>query len=230
MKRLLHIRTVVVVEMVVAFLLLLLALVLLLVTLCTLWDRDRDLVLRASGVVVGLGGSVALAYFAWAQLRHASLMGMLDTMPVLTPWLPRDDRLMVGNCGHGPAMDVRVYALRPGDGDEAKPERVFEARVQGGKSHVGPHEEPLRANPQPHRQPGQDIRARQSDVWVVHCGDLNGEHWHAWCNRTRLPDSRYKQGEPWIFETERMTPAWIRRYCPRCAEIRKLREGKETRE
>ncbi len=160
----------------------------------------------------------ALICLALAQLHHASTMRMLNMMPVLTPWFTgKADLLMLSNCGHGPAMDIRAWVCPPEPTAADRPE-FFKVDVEGKRSHLGPNDGEVKL----HALPGPSERIHAGDVWIIHCGDLNGLRWHAWCNWTR--DNAPRRGEPWIFEAAKQTPEWILGKCQRCRELDERRD------
>jgi hypothetical protein len=214
------------------FVALVLAVVLYLRVLTNIWVTEPQAYIAIASIIASLGVGTGLLYFARSQFRHALTMRMLEMMPVLTPWYAEalsgsPSVVMLDNCGRGPAMDIRAYVFRPGPGPGDAPKLVGKAWGENLRSHLGPQDGELRFTAAACSVPNAaEILLDQrgiawSDVWVIHCGDLNGNHWHAWCNLTR--DGIPRRGEPFIFESEERTPGWVAEHCPRCSEIRGLR-------
>lgn len=217
---------------------LVLACLVFLLAMASFWTKESGtrMAIASLAASIVLGGG--LVYIGYAQLRHAKVVlghtetvRMLDMMPVLTPWFIRDHVLKVDNCGRGPAMDIRATVCRPRRSDPmGYPLAIFGTDVS--RSHLGPEDDSIEISTfaTPVLIEGTHTyktgNARDTDVWIIHCGDQNGLHWHAWCNWTRREEGgQYRDGEPFIFERDVETPAWIRRYCPRCPEIDRLRRG-----
>jgi len=121
-------------------------------------------------------------------------------------------------------MDIRAYVLRPGPDSTAPPKLVFDVVLAHGRTHLAPGEDGLRMQAVP-VDPKGELRAAWSDIWLIHCGDLNGKHWHSWSNWTR--EDSYRRGEPFVFESKERTPQWIRSSCPRCQKL--ARQGNSSR-
>ena len=165
------------------------------------------------------------------QAAMQDTLRRLTTIPVLAPNARGDAVVEVFNCGSGPAMDVRAIVCRPRPSDP-RVTPIARFSTQLSRSHLGPNDDALEIHSLPGDVQDETTGRRTSshslasDVWIVHCGDLNGWHWHAWNNWSR--DNQHSTGEPFIFESEEKTPAWIRRYCPRCKEIDELRRREES--
>jgi hypothetical protein len=158
------------------------------------------------------------------QTQTQEILRRLTTIPVLAAsWHHEPTVVMLDNCGSGPATDIRANVCRPGQDVSAPPTVVFNVARQGGRSHLGPQDGELRLQAEQraepvHKEEGVSLTdPEKGDVWIIHCGDLTGSHWHAWCNWTR--EDRHSPGEPFIFESVERTPAWIRRNCARCKEL-----------
>jgi len=134
--------------------------------------------------------------------------------------------VMLHNCGSGPATDIRANVCRPGEDASGPPAIVFDVALPGGRSHLGPKDGELRlqaeerSEPIPGREGGEITSADKRDVWIIHCADLYGSHWHGWCNWSR--DNTYRPGEPFMFESAERTPPWIVENCERCQELEEM--------
>jgi len=157
------------------------------------------------------------------QGRLSEVMRLLTFAPVLTAQFPTKNEREIGayievtNIGRGPAMDIRVCVwTKTGDSEAWR-----EMPATSPADHLGPDEDKLRIhvdNWDAVRAGMLGPRCRKADVWIVHCGDQNGVHWHAWSNWSRETNEHLPTGH-FFFESKFRTPEWVRHHCPRCKEL-----------
>jgi len=198
-------------------------------------DDTLALVIAAVAVLVGALNAEIQRAFALQQQRLAErqtelterqadlgeTMRFLTAAPVLAARFPSGyggHGIEVDNAGNGPAMDVRAFLWPESDADEPLPLHPLD------RHHQGINDDVLKVAAK-ERQTRGGVNYQETDVWILHCGDLNGQHWHAWSNWSRKtkddPEGKHVPTGLFVFENENMTPRWIRQHCPRCVGLEK---------
>ncbi len=213
-----------------AVVVLLVALLLLGLAAAAHWIEDPEMLVRIAGLIASVGVGFSLVYFAWAQLSHAKTMRVLSMAPVLSAkFLSNSRELLISNAGNGTAMDIRACVCRMGATMHDDLQYYFPTTVSA--SHLGPSEDAnMAVSPyeggDPPGFPRQAGPWPTLDVYIIHYADLNGEHWHTWCNwnRNNTPDKLCRH--VFIVERRERTPTWIRSNCQRCGEMEGGRGGR----
>jgi hypothetical protein len=170
--------------------------------------------------------AVAVAWqFGRAQRDLGQAMRFLSLAPVLSAWFPRDYRgsvIEVQNAGNGPATDLQAVLLVR-NYPQAAGYTTLPARCE--KPHLGPGDvtRAFVIGPRTEHTPGMSLFLRykvrrRTDIWILHCADLNGQHWHAASNFT--PEQEHSAAnEAFLLWRRQQSPEWIRRNCERCREL-----------
>jgi hypothetical protein len=180
------------------------------------------IVVAAAGILVaGVFGEVQVN-LARRQADLGEVMRLLTYMPVLTgsfePYLKQEGASVeISNVGNGPAMDMRATVLAATISTEAGLERRLLPALCDS-SHLATRESTIvvARNRSP-RQHGIDLA--RADVWIIHCADITGIHYHLVSNS----DERGGPGDAadalWRWWRGKQAPSWVSENCHRCLEL-----------
>jgi hypothetical protein len=186
---------------------------------------DAMVYVSLAGVVVALLVGAGIVYFAYVQRVQQKFMLELAVVPVMSAYVaPTDTRggqwvqdLQVQNVGNGPAMDLDA-TLYGRIGEEYRSRHV----VLPTRRHIEKGGAEVIYDTGVEKQEHNPLRG-VLDVWILHYADLNGNHWHSWCNWDPEEDRHVPTGT-FVFRSRLDTPSWIGQHCERCVDL-----GWETR-
>ena len=161
----------------------------------------------------------AVAQLTKRQIDLQEVIRLLTYMPVLTGDFrdpPKGYWLLLHNAGNGPAMDVRAALLPRIDAAERGVERT-PLKAECSRSHVGPKGDAYVSRPSGYATPPGG--SSKDDVWIVHCGDVNGQQYHLVSNSTGNGPPGDSPDGTWRWWREDQAPVWVSNNCYRCQEL-----------